>query len=144
MLFFKLRMATGLNAIGKHNFYDHLTYSNKIHSPLMVLMHLIKVRRSCNTPYCTRSHFKRSRLGPRSYSPKPYIIALFLTIPKLSFYFLQVFWLWSNIVSKNLQIWSWHPVYLALANISFLRQTLSPSLYLYKNPSIHIKILLSI
>ena len=68
-------------------------------------------RRIWKTPCCTNPHFKGSRLGPRSYYLKTYFIALFLTIPKLSLYFLQVFWLWSNIVLKNRRIWSGHPVY---------------------------------
>ena len=68
-------------------------------------------RRFWKTPCCTNPHIEGSRLSPRSYYPKSYFLALFLTILKPSLYFLQVFWLWSNIVLKNRQIWSWHPDY---------------------------------
>ena len=42
------------------------------------------------TPCCTKPRFKGSRLGPRSYEPNTYFIALFITIPKLSLLFLLV------------------------------------------------------
>ena len=67
-------------------------------------------RRIWKTPCFTKPHFKGSRLGPRSHWRNTYFIALFLTIPKLSFYFLQVFWLWINMILKLRPIWSGHPV----------------------------------
>jgi hypothetical protein len=86
--FLKLRMATALTDMSKHNFNDHQNASNRIHSLVMVLMHLILVRRGCKTPCCTKTHFKGSRLGPKSYQLKTYFVAQFLTIPKLSLNFL--------------------------------------------------------
>ena len=68
-------------------------------------------RRTCKTPRCTKTHFKGSRLGPRSYYTKTYFVVLLLTIPKLSLHFLQVFWLGSKIKFTDRTIWSLHPVY---------------------------------
>ena len=70
----------------------------------------------------TKPHFKGSRLGPRSYYLRTYFMALFLTIQNLALYFLQVFWLCSNIILKLRPIWSGHPVVYILYNslIAFL------------------------
>jgi hypothetical protein len=68
-------------------------------------------RRIWKTPTCNKPHFKGSRLGPRSYKLKAYCKDLFLTITKLSLHFLQVFWLWKNVILKLQPIWSGHPVY---------------------------------
>ena len=73
-------------------------------------------RRTCKTPRCTKTHFKGSRLGPRSYYTKTYFVVLLLTIPKLSLHFLQVFWLGSKIKFTERTIWSLHPVETKLTN----------------------------
>ena len=72
------------------------------------------LRRIWKTPCCNKPHFKGLRLGPRSYKLKTYFKALFLTITKLSLYFLQVYWLWSIVIFKLRPIWSGHPVYISL------------------------------
>ena len=96
-------------------------------------------RRIWKTPCCTKPHFKGSRLGPRSYYPKSYFIALFLTIPKLSLHFLQVFWLWSNIIFKLRPIWSGHPVL-----YYYYHMFINKSLYLYLHLSLSLSLSVSL
>ena len=93
---------TRFTDISKHIFYDHQNASYRIHSLFIVLMHLIYVRCACKTPYCTKTPFKGSRLGPRSYLPNKYFVAIL----KLSLHFLQVFWLGSKIKLSPSRIWT--------------------------------------
>ena len=75
------------------------------------------LRRTCKTPCCTKTNFKGSRLGPRSYWLKTYFVALFFTISKLSLHFLQVLWLGSEIKFTERTIWSLHPVYCTMHHL---------------------------
>ena len=113
-------------------FLDQIGYNFKI-----TLLHNQKTCRNCKVleSWGTKTHFKGSRLGPRSYQPKTYFEALFLTISKLSLYFLQVFWLWSNVVLKLRTIWCGHPVYIRYFVISWLYLFKVTLLLTY--PSIH-------
>ena len=102
--------------------YANLIASNKLQRIIIMIfmvssLSVSLIRRIWKTPCCNKPYFKGTRLGAKSYSLTTYLIVLFLTIPELSWYFLQVFWLCSNSILKLRPIWSGHPVYVSFENV---------------------------